>query len=86
VILIEVVEAEVSDIDITESEVLVSVGCGIEDEDNIEIAGGLAEAMGADDFCYRPIVDSNMAGKVPSGGNLRSDREPEHFVDRFPLI
>ena len=35
---LEVVEAEVGDVDITKEDVLVSVGRGIEDEDNIEIA------------------------------------------------
>jgi hypothetical protein len=34
---LEVVEAEVGDVDITKSDVLVSVGRGIEDEENIEL-------------------------------------------------
>ena len=35
---LEIVEAEVGDVDITKEDVLVSVGRGIEDQDNIEIA------------------------------------------------
>jgi len=35
---LEIVEAEVGDVDITKEDVLVSIGRGIEDEDNIEIA------------------------------------------------
>ena len=50
---IEVVEAEVGDVDITKSEVLVSIGRGIEDEDNIELAQELADAMGAVVSCSR---------------------------------
>jgi hypothetical protein len=42
---LEVVEAEVGDVDITKSDVLVSVGRGIEDEDNLEIAFDLAKAI-----------------------------------------
>ena len=33
---LEVVEAEVGDVDITKEDVLVSIGRGIEDEDNID--------------------------------------------------
>ena len=39
---IEVVEAEAGDVDITKADVLVSIGRGIEDQDNIEIAEELA--------------------------------------------
>jgi electron transfer flavoprotein alpha subunit len=55
---IEIVVPEAGDVDITKSEVLVSIGRGIEDEDNIEIATELAEAMGAEVSCSRPIVDA----------------------------
>jgi electron transfer flavoprotein alpha subunit len=44
---LEVVEAEVGDVDITKEDVLVSIGRGIEDEENIEIAQELAEAIEA---------------------------------------
>ena len=42
---LEVVAAEVGDVDITKEDVLVSVGRGIEDQDNIEIAEELAELL-----------------------------------------
>ena len=42
---LEIVEAEAGDVDITKSEVLVSCGRGIEDEENLEIAFDLAKAM-----------------------------------------
>ena len=48
---LEVVAAEAGDVDITKSEVLVSVGRGIEDQDNLEIIFDLAKAMGADVSC-----------------------------------
>ena len=53
---LEVVAAEVGDVDITKEDVLVSVGRGIEDEDNLEIADELAEAIGAVVSCSRPTV------------------------------
>ena len=57
---IEIVEPEAGDVDITKADVLVSVGRGIEDEDNLEIAHDLAEALGAgaEVSCSRPIVDA----------------------------
>jgi electron transfer flavoprotein alpha subunit len=60
---LEVVVAEVGDVDITKEDVLVSIGRGIEDEDNIEIANDLAEAMGAVVSCSRPIVDAKWLEK-----------------------
>lgn len=57
---IEIVEPEAGDVDITKADVLVSVGRGIEDEDNIEAAMDLKEAIGsaAEVSCSRPIVDA----------------------------
>ncbi|HSQ83203.1 MAG TPA: electron transfer flavoprotein subunit alpha/FixB family protein, partial [Desulfobacterales bacterium] len=60
---LEIAEAEVGDVDITKSDVLVSVGRGIEDEDNLEIIFDLAKAMGADVSCSRPIVDAKWLEK-----------------------
>ena len=53
---IEVVAAEVGDVDITKEDVLVSVGRGIEDQENIEIAEDLAKAIGSVVSCSRPIA------------------------------
>jgi electron transfer flavoprotein alpha subunit len=50
-------EPEVSEVDITQAEVLVSVGRGIKDKLNIEIAEELAKALGGVVTCSRPVVD-----------------------------
>ncbi|HSO67849.1 MAG TPA: FAD-binding protein, partial [Desulfatirhabdiaceae bacterium] len=60
---VEVVAAEVGDVDITKSDVLVSVGRGIEDQENISIAQELAYAIGAVVSCSRPIVDAKWLEK-----------------------
>ncbi len=60
---LKVVEAEVGDVDITKSDVLVSVGRGIESQENLEIAFELAKTMGADVSCSRPIVDAKWLEK-----------------------
>ncbi|MCJ7700466.1 MAG: electron transfer flavoprotein subunit alpha/FixB family protein [Anaerolineales bacterium] len=69
------VEPEVTDVDITKVDVLISVGRGIQTEDNIELAEELAELLGGAVCASRPIVDqgwlpiSRMVGK--SGNHVK---------------
>jgi len=77
---LEIVEAEVGDIDITTSEVLVSVGRGIGDEENIEIAQDLADAMGADLACSRPIVDAKWLEKSRQVGSSGRTVKPKVYM------
>jgi electron transfer flavoprotein alpha subunit len=56
-------EASTGDVDISEAEVLVSVGRGIEEEENIELVRELAEALGATLSASRPIVDNGWLPK-----------------------
>lgn len=77
---LEVVEAEVGDVDITKSDVLVSIGRGIEEEDNIEIAEELAEAMGAVVSCSRPIVDSKWLEKSRQVGTSGQTVKPKVYM------
>jgi len=77
---LEVVEAEVGDVDITKSEVLVSVGRGIEDEDNLDIIHELAEAMGGDVSCSRPIVDAKWLEKPRQVGTSGQTVKPKVYL------
>jgi electron transfer flavoprotein alpha subunit len=77
---IEVLEAEVGDVDITKSEVLVSVGRGIEDQDNLEIIDELAQAMGADVSCSRPIVDAKWLEKSRQVGTSGQTVKPKVYM------
>jgi electron transfer flavoprotein alpha subunit len=67
--LTQYIEPEVGDVDITREAVLVSVGRGIEREDNIDLAEELAEALGGVVCASRPVVDqgwmpvSRLVGK-----------------------
>jgi len=73
VVLKAYVEPEVTDVDITKENVLISVGRGIQSEDNLELAEELAELLGGAVCASRPVVDqgwlpiSRMVGK---SGNL----------------
>jgi len=77
---LELVEAEVGDVDITKEDVLVSVGRGIEDQDNIEIADELAEAMGAVVSCSRPIVDAKWLEKSRQVGTSGQTVKPKVYL------
>ena len=77
---LEVVAAETGDVDITKEDVLVSIGRGIEDEDNIEIAEDLAEAMGAVVSCSRPIVDAKWLEKSRQVGTSGQTVKPKVYL------
>ena len=77
---LEIVEAEVGDVDITKSDVLVSVGRGIEEEDNLEIIFDLAKAMGADVSCSRPIVDAKWLEKSRQVGTSGKIVKPKVYM------
>ena len=77
---IEVVAAEVGDVDITKEDVLVSIGRGIEEEDNIEIANELADAMGAVVSCSRPIVDAKWLEKSRQVGTSGQTVKPKVYM------
>jgi electron transfer flavoprotein alpha subunit len=77
---VEVKIAEVGDVDITKSDVLVSVGRGIEDQENIEIAEELAEVMGAVVSCSRPIVDAKWLDKSRQVGTSGKTVKPKVYM------
>jgi electron transfer flavoprotein alpha subunit len=58
------IEPEASDVDISKAPILVAVGRGIQQEDNIEMAEELAQALGGVVCASRPIVDQ---GWLPAG-------------------
>jgi len=76
----EVVAAEVGDVDITKSDVLVSVGRGIEDQENLEMVNELAAVMGADVACSRPIVDAKWLEKSRQVGTSGKTVKPKVYL------
>lgn len=77
---LKVVEADIGDVDITKSDILVSVGRGIEDEDNLESIFDLAKAMGADVSCSRPIVDAKWLEKSRQVGTSGQTVKPKVYM------
>ncbi|PIE70363.1 MAG: electron transfer flavoprotein subunit alpha [Deltaproteobacteria bacterium] len=77
---IEIVVPDTGGVDITKADVLVSVGRGIESEENIDIAKELAEAMGAEVSCSRPIVDAKWLEPARQVGTSGKTVKPKVYM------
>jgi len=77
---VEVVQAEAGDVDITREDVLVSVGRGIGEQDNLSLVDELAEAMGATVCCSRPIVDAKWLDKGRQVGTSGQTVKPKVYL------
>jgi electron transfer flavoprotein alpha subunit len=67
--LAKYIEPEAGDIDIAKEPILIAVGRGIQNQDNLELANSLAEALGGVVCGSRPVIDqgwlatSRLVGK-----------------------
>jgi electron transfer flavoprotein alpha subunit len=77
---VELIQAEAGDIDITREEVLVSVGRGIGEKENIALVEELSEAMGAALACSRPIVDAKWLERPRQVGTSGKTVKPRVYV------
>jgi electron transfer flavoprotein alpha subunit len=68
------------DVDISEAELLVSVGRGIEEEENIALVEALADALGATLSSSRPIVDNGWLPKNRQVGQSGKQVTPEVYI------
>jgi electron transfer flavoprotein alpha subunit len=60
---VKYIEPEVGEVDITQADILVTVGRGIEDASNIEMAEELAELLGGVVAGSRPVIDNGWLPK-----------------------
>jgi electron transfer flavoprotein alpha subunit len=74
------VEPEVSDVDITGEEILVSVGRGIGGEENIELAQELADTLGATVSASRPVTDAGWLPKTRQVGKSGRKVMPKLYI------
>ncbi len=77
---VELIQAEAGDIDITREDVLVSVGRGIGEKENIALVEDLAEAMGATVSCSRPIVDAKWLDRPRQVGTSGKTVKPKVYL------
>jgi len=77
---VEFVEAALGGVDITQADVLVSVGQGIGDKKNIPIVEELAALMGASLSCSRPVVDKKWLPKERQVGSSGKTVKPKIYL------
>lgn len=77
---VELIQAEAGSIDITREDVLVSVGRGIGEKENIALVEDLAEAMGATVSCSRPIVDAKWLDRPRQVGTSGKTVKPKVYL------
>ncbi len=74
--LVEFIEPEIGDVDISKEPILIAVGRGLQNQDDLELVDQLAEALGASVCASRPIIDkgwlpiARLVGK--SGKSVRA--------------
>lgn len=77
---VEVIQPEAGDVDITREDVLVSVGRGIGEQENLELVTELADAMGAVVSCSRPIVDAKWLERARQVGTSGKTVKPKVYL------
>jgi len=77
---LETIAAESGDVDITKHSVLVSIGRGIQEKDNVALAEELAEALGAAVSCSRPVVDAKWMEKSRQVGSSGKTVKPKVYL------
>ncbi len=77
---LETVAPEPGAVDITQAEVLVAVGRGIEEEENLELVRPLVAALGAELACTRPVVDRGWLEKSRQVGTSGRTVRPKAYL------
>jgi electron transfer flavoprotein alpha subunit len=77
---LETIFAEAGDVDITKHSVLVSIGRGIQEKENVALAEELAEALGAAVSCSRPVVDAKWLEKSRQVGTSGKTVKPKVYL------
>jgi len=77
---LQTVVAEAGDVDISQYAVLVSIGRGIQEKDNVAIAQELAEALGGAVSCSRPVVDAKWLEKCRQVGSSGKTVKPKVYL------
>ncbi|NIJ13006.1 electron transfer flavoprotein alpha subunit [Saccharomonospora amisosensis] len=78
--LARVIEPEGGDVNITDAELLVSVGRGIDSQDNLELVQELADALGAPLSASRPVIDSGWLPKTRQVGKSGLKVKPKAYL------
>jgi len=77
---LQYVEAAVGEVDITQADILVSVGRGIKEAENIPLVKELADLLGGALSCSRPVVDKKWLPKDRQVGTSGKTVKPKVYI------
>ena len=77
---IEYIEAVAGDVDITKSDIVVGIGRGIKEQDNMSLIEDFAASIGGVVACSRPIVDSDWLPKDRQIGSSGKVIKPKLYI------
>jgi electron transfer flavoprotein alpha subunit len=80
VALKQYIEPDTSDVDITKENMLVSVGRGIQNQDNISLANELAGVLGCAVSASRPVVDQGWMPTTRLVGKSGKQVKPKIYL------
>jgi electron transfer flavoprotein alpha subunit len=76
----ELILPEAGDVDITQQDVLVAVGRGIQQKDNVELAEELAQVLGGAVCASRPVVDQGWLPATRQVGKSGMTVKPKVYL------
>lgn len=77
---IQYIEAALGEVDITQADVIVAVGRGIGEQENLGMVQELADALGGVVACSRPIVDKKWLPKERQVGTSGKTVKPKVYI------
>ena len=77
---LQYVEAAAGEVDITQADILVSIGRGIKDGGNVPIVKELADALGGGLSCSRPVSDKKWLPKSCQVGTSGKTVKPKVYI------
>jgi electron transfer flavoprotein alpha subunit len=77
---LDYVEPPPGEVDISEAEIIVSVGRGIKEKKNLPLITGLADALKGEVGCSRPIVDKHWLPKERQVGSSGKTVKPKLYL------
>jgi len=77
---LEYVEAAAGEVDITQADILIAIGRGIKDAENIPLVKELADSIGGVLACSRPVVDKKWLPKGCQVGTSGKTVKPKVYI------
>lgn len=78
--LAQYIEPEVGDVDITKEQILIAVGRGLQNQDDLELIQELAETLGGAVCASRPIVDKGWLPTMHLVGKSGKTVKPRLYI------